>query len=155
MYQIFHVYQIKNLYAKHFQNIPKFSILAYMPSKKAKIMTIACLKTGSHQISVKLYNLLRFIIVSEDYTIQSRSAFSQDNKVNLISCAIYFSVFHPTNETFNFWTHAIPGLILTWRFWSFMLENVGDRSYADSLLWPYWFFVFGKCNSKHSIKNMY
>jgi len=30
MYQIFHIYQIKNLYTKHFVNIPKFSNFVYI-----------------------------------------------------------------------------------------------------------------------------
>nr|XP_002125627.4 membrane progestin receptor gamma-A-like [Ciona intestinalis] len=53
------------------------------------------------------------------------------------------SLFHPTNETLNVWTHLIPFVIAATRHFKFANEIMTERGYTDPLFYPYWFFVLG------------
>ncbi|XP_067897788.1 membrane progestin receptor epsilon [Heterodontus francisci] len=52
------------------------------------------------------------------------------------------SVFQPTNETFNFWTHFIPLLFFLYKFYNFLFKNM-EVSYDHPFLLPMWCFAFG------------
>lgn len=53
-----------------------------------------------------------------------------------------FSVFYPTNETLNIWTHFIPLLFMTYHYWKFITVDL--QIHHSFLFYPYWFFVAGK-----------
>ncbi|CAK8691705.1 unnamed protein product [Clavelina lepadiformis] len=51
------------------------------------------------------------------------------------------SAFHPTNETLNVWTHAIPCLLMLRHYWNF--SNLYLDDVTNPILYPYWFFAAG------------
>ena len=54
---------------------------------------------------------------------------------------LYFSIFLPTCETLNIWTHLLPGLFLLVHFVQFAQANL--QNWNDPILYPYWIFAIG------------
>uniref|UniRef100_A0A4W3HDH9 Progestin and adipoQ receptor family member 9 n=1 Tax=Callorhinchus milii TaxID=7868 RepID=A0A4W3HDH9_CALMI len=63
-------------------------------------------------------------------------------RLNCSAMECLISVFLPTSETFNFWTHYIPLLFFLYRFYHLFFLNA-EFGYGHPFLLPMWSFAFG------------
>ncbi|XP_067851833.1 membrane progesterone receptor epsilon-like [Heptranchias perlo] len=83
-------------------------------------------------------------LVCEDVPYGMRECFivSRYRRPNSTVMECLRSIFLPTNETFNFWTHYIPLLFFLYKFYHFLFKNM-EFSYDHPFLLPMWCFAFG------------
>uniref|UniRef100_UPI00398ED5DA LOW QUALITY PROTEIN: membrane progesterone receptor epsilon-like n=1 Tax=Pristiophorus japonicus TaxID=55135 RepID=UPI00398ED5DA len=68
--------------------------------------------------------------------------FSRYRRPNYTVMECLCSIFQPTNETFNFWTHFIPLFFFLHMFYNFVFNNM-EVSYDHPFILPMLCFAFG------------